>query len=133
VSAGLQPYGFFGSIQSLPVASDATWGVGNAVFRAIAVSCFRGPTPAGAGIAPLMARTIVRAFCASRSYDSTRLRYEFLSLVPLEYWTNEMCEELGAAAESNDQISQAGLYSPRMSAPDAIGEMIGRVARGLPP
>ena len=43
-----------------------------------------------------------------------------------------MLEELDVAAEFNDQISEAGLYQPRMSAPEAVRELIGRVVRGQP-
>jgi hypothetical protein len=41
-----------------------------------------------------------------------------------------MVEELQGAAEFNGQISDAVLYEPRMSAPDAIRELIARVIRG---
>lgn len=133
VNAGAQPYGFFGSIQALPVASQPTSEAADAVFRAIAISCFRGWSLTGGTVAPLMAETIVRAFCRSGSYASTRRLFEYLALIPVVQWTSQMSEDLAAAAEFNDQISQAVLSQLRMSAPDAIAQLIERVTGAQSP
>jgi len=80
VNAGGQPYRFFGSFQS--VRSDATPSLGYAVFRAIAVSCFRENLADDPGRGALVAQAIVESFCGSRSSGSTRRRFELLTLVP---------------------------------------------------
>ena len=125
VNAGLQPYGFFGSVQSLP--ADARPSLALAIFRAIAVSCFRGPSPPGAAAAPTVAQTIVQAFCLSGSYESTRQRFPFLELIPAAHWTDEMISELELATDNNEQIYEAGLRTPRQPAPGAVRELVARL------
>lgn len=83
--------------------------------------------------AALTARTVVKAFCTSGSYDSTRARFPLLSLIPNVLWTDEMIDELQMAAELNDQISEAGLTRPYRPVPDAINMLVSRIARGLEP
>lgn len=127
VNAGEQPYGFFGSFQS--VRSDAAPTLGYAVFRAIAVSCLRENLADAPDRGTLVARAIVGSFCGSRSYESTRRRFELLSLVPMSLWTDEMAEELDRATESNNQISKAVFTHPTRLVPDLVRELLGRIAR----
>lgn len=127
VNAGEQPYGFFGSFQSVP--SAATPSLGYAVFRAIAVACLRENLADDPDRGALVARAIVESFCGSRSYESTRRRFELLTLVPLSLWTDEMAEALEAATKNNNQISNAVLTNPPQSVPDLIRDLLGRIAR----
>jgi hypothetical protein len=126
VSAGQQPYGFFGSFQSTTAGEQPMGAIGHSVFRAIVVSTLRERIAEDPTIAALVARTVVSSFCASPSFDSTRRRFEHLSLIPLSEWTDEMLQALQAAKESNNQINQAFL-SKTESVPDAIDELVRRV------
>lgn len=130
VSAGLQPYGFFGSFQSVPARTPS---LGYAIFRAIVVACARDRAEEDPRRAALVARTVVEAFCVSGSYDTTRSRFPLLSLIPNALWTHDMVEDLEAAAEFNDQISEAGLTRPYRSVPDEIHKLVSRISRGLEP
>ena len=132
VNAGLQPYGFFGAKQSLPADS---WARGTAfrIFETFVVPALRALPPPGSVDATLVARTVVRAFCQSPSYDSTRQRFPLLRLIPLPLWTSEMLEELEGAAQSNYEISNAGLTQPSRPAPEAVRQLIDSVRRGVAP
>jgi hypothetical protein len=126
VNAGHQPYGFFGAVQSIAVSPSFPWRTGVAVFRAIATSSLRGG-PFGSGeAAPLVARTVVRAFCESPSYDSTRQRFPLLDLIPAEMWTDDMISEVEEATRSNNQISD-GMLSRNLTAPDAVRDLVARL------
>lgn len=125
VNAGHQAYGFFGSVQSLPVETSP-WGTAHSVFRAIATSSLRGG-PFGSGdAAPLVARTVVSAFCESPSYESTRQRFPLLDLIPDGMWTDEMVEQLQEATANNNQITDAGL-TRSLTAPDGVGQLVARL------
>jgi hypothetical protein len=127
VNAGLQPYGFFGSYQSLQANPQQPASVALAIFQAIAVACFRGQRPAGAAVAPLVARSIVRAFCQSGSYESTRQRFPLLELVPPNRLTNDLMTELERAMMENSQIREGVLRGrPGRPVPEAIRELIAR-------
>lgn len=130
VSAGLQPYGFFGSFQSVPAAAPS---LGYAVFRAIVIACTRERAEEDPTRAALTARTVVTAFCDSGSYATTRARFPLLSLIPNALWTGEMLEDLQMAAEGNNQISEAGLTRPYRPVPDEITKLVSRIVRGLEP
>jgi hypothetical protein len=134
VNAGLQPYGFFGAKQSLP-ADSWVWNTAFPIFEAFVVPALRPQPPPGSVEASLVARTVVRAFCESPSYDSTRQRFPLLRRIPPPLWTSEMFEELEAAAQSNRQISEAGLTRPSIEAPEAVRQLIDslRSGGGVPP
>ena len=83
-----------------------------------------------ARLAALVAQTIVRAFSASPSYESTRRRFPLVDLIPLDMFSRDMLDELDAAAEFNDQISEAGLRAPySSSAPEAVADPLRRASR----
>ncbi len=131
VNAGHQPYGFFGAVRSLAFDPASPWRTGLAVFRAIATSSLRGGPFGSSEAAPLVARTVVRAFCESPNYESTRQRFPLLDLISDEMWTDEMIAELEESAHSNSQISNGqisnGVLSPQLTAPDALRSLIERV------
>lgn len=128
VNAGLQPYGFFGSFQSMPVSGAVS--LGYKIVRAIGMSSMRDHAGDDPGRAALVARALVRAFSDSPSYDSTRRRFPLLELIPPPMFTQKMRDELEAATDSNDQISKAGLNAPYSKpAAVAVADLLRRVAR----
>jgi hypothetical protein len=121
VNVGLQPYGFFGALQSLPGEGRSAWDLAYSVFHAIVLSFLRLGTPDSSSTPPIVARTVVRAFCESPSYESTRQRFSLLKLIPKSQWTREMTTDLERAAVDNNQISEAGLRTrPPIAVPEAI-------------
>lgn len=124
LKVGTDPYGFFGAYQAVPVGENQrAWEVSVAVARAIAVAIFRRQRPgAGTLVAP-MADAVVEAFCRSGSFESTRRRFELLSLIPRDAWTHEHFARLERAIEENGQIREAVLPE-RRAAPDAIRELL---------
>lgn len=128
VNAGLQPYGFFGSFQSMTVSGAVS--LGHKIVRAIAMTCMRENAADDPARAALVARTLVRAFSTSPSYDSTRRRFPLLELIPLQMFTQDMRDELDMAADFNDQISEAGLNAPySKSAPAAVADLLRRITK----
>lgn len=85
---------FFGAKQSLPAARSPS-ATALSIFRTFVVPALRPQPPAGSVEATLTARTVVRAFCESPSYDSTRERFPFLRLIPPDLWTNDMMKPAG--------------------------------------
>jgi TIR domain len=81
ISAGVQPYGFFGAIQAIQAGQWGAWTIGFQVFRAIALRSFRDGPPRNANAA-IVARAVVRAVCDSPSYDGTRQRFPLLDVIP---------------------------------------------------
>jgi len=123
-------YGFVGSIQSVssdPQRPDLT---AVALFRGIAIACFRSKH-AGGDIPARTARSIVRAVSQSRSWDSTRARFPLLDLIPMHLWTPAMVAELEQAALENVEVRECilppGIPRRGKPAPEAIAELIGKV------
>ena len=97
------------------------------MVQTFAIPSMRPQPPPGSVDAKMAARTLVKAFCESPSYDSTRRRFPVLGHVPVELWTYEMLDELDAAAEFNRQINEAVLVDSRVPAPEAVRDLIKRV------
>jgi hypothetical protein len=81
-----------------------------------------------------MTDVVVDAFCRSGSFDSTRRRYELLTLVPASAWTNRHFERLEEAAVENRQIREAAIGAPDpRDAPAVIADLIARLRRNTRP
>jgi hypothetical protein len=132
VSAGLQPYGFFGSYQSLSATGRPPNAVAFGIFRAMAVACFMGKQPLGFPTTDIVATSVVKAFCKSPSYESTRDRFPLIEMVPPPLWTATMLAELESAATENSQVREGVLTARpgRPRVPEAIHELIARVRGG---
>jgi TIR domain len=127
LKAGTDPYGFFGAYQAVALGKDQrTWEVAVAVTRAIAVAIFRRQRPGAAALVGPMTDAVVDAFCLSGSFESTRRRFELLTLVPRDAWTVEHLTRLERAIEENGQIREAVLPD-RQAAPDAARELLGKL------
>ena len=127
LKAGTDPYGFFGAYQAVALGKDQrTWEVAVAVTRAIAVAIFRRQRPGAAALVGPMTEAVVDAFCLSGSFESTRRRFELLTLVPRDAWTVEHLTRLERAIEENGQIREAVL-ADRRAAIDAVRELLGKL------
>ena len=125
VKVGHDPYGFFGAYQAVAVREGtATWETGVAVARAMAIAIFRGQRPGAGRLIRPMADAVVEAFCSSGSFDTTRRRFELLTLIPRNAWTASHTEALQSAAENNPQVREAQLPD-RRPVPEAIARLVG--------
>jgi TIR domain len=134
VNAGRQPYGFFGSIQSVEADAARAWLTAHAILRAAVVAWVR-PERAASDIPAIVARSVVRIVCDSPSYDSTRTRFNLLALIPPELWTSDMMNELERAAADNSQVRECALQIPSLGrrftpAPEAIEELLEKIRQG---
>jgi hypothetical protein len=130
VQVGVDPYGFFGAYQAVAAREgERPWEIAVAIARAISVAVFRRQRPGAARMIDPMANAVVEAFCTSASFESTRRRFDLLSLVPRDAWTKNHFASLEQAAETNSQIREAVLAA-RQPAPDAIRELITTLREG---
>jgi hypothetical protein len=120
VSAGADPYGFFGTYQAVSASSAE---LVSAIARAIAVAVFRKQRQGATRLLDPMADAVVEAFCLSGTFDTARRRFEIIKLVPRQAWTHARVEKVKAALESNPQLRAAGLDSGR-SLPEATLELM---------
>jgi hypothetical protein len=77
------PYGFFGAYQALPIRSDQKPPeIATAVSRSISLAIFGGQRQGASRLIPRMTKTVVEAFCTSRSFDTSVRRFELLRHIP---------------------------------------------------
>lgn len=120
---GEQPYGFFGtyqSVQRLPDQGDAP--LSREVFRAIADAVFNLQRPAARGLSEAVALMISNAFRRSTSFENTRYWFAMLLMIPKADWTASMQEAVQAALAENAQVREANLDGGK-SVPDAVREL----------
>lgn len=134
LKVGADPYGFFGAYQALPIRDgQRPWETAVAVARAIAIAVFREQRPAASRLLGRMTDLVVEAFCRSSSFESTRRRYELLTLIPRSAWKEEHFVRLETAVRENSQIREGVLQLPEPRlAPEAIANLIAqlRTSRG---
>lgn len=124
LKVGADPYGFFGTYQALAVSENQRPSeIATAVARAIAIAIFRQQRRGASRLVEPMANAVVEAFCISRSFESTRRRFELLRLVPRERWTDDHVKRLREAAVENSQIREAVLVGGK-SVPEAVEELV---------
>jgi hypothetical protein len=135
VKVEADPYGFFGAYQAVPVREGQSgYETVTLLVRAIAVAVFSGQRPGAARLLARMTDLVVEAFCRSRSFDSTRRRYELLALVPASAWTSRHLERLEEAVVENRQIREASIGAPDpRDGPTVVAEMIARLRRSVGP
>jgi hypothetical protein len=93
------PHGFIGKYQGLTVsAGQRASAVAPALFDLLANHAMTRRR---------MARPIVYRYARSRSFDNTRAAFELLKTIPAELWTDQMVQDVLAAAETNSQVEQA--------------------------
>jgi TIR domain len=118
VKVGVDPHGFMGQYQAIPVSpepnSSSPYKVANAVFDALA----RNPKTVSA-----MAPAIARRFATSDSYQNTIDVFPLLETINSGAWTAQMAEEVKKAGEINSQVRDAVLPGGR-AVPSAAEELI---------
>jgi hypothetical protein len=130
LKVGTDPYGFFGAYQAVPVEENQrAWDVAVAVTRAIAVAIFRRQRPGAATLIGPMAAAVVEALCLSGSVESTRRRFELLSLVPKDAWKPEHFARIERALDENPKIHKAVVNC--RPAPDVIRELLDQLRRAV--
>jgi len=101
VEAGVNPYGFLGRYQALPVKKELT-----AVELSVAVS---GLLARKEQSREQMARALVQRWAATDSYAAARENFGFLKTIPIEAWTQQLVDEVWEAHDRNSQIREPNI------------------------
>jgi hypothetical protein len=95
------PHGFLGKYQGLKVGpDDRAWLIAPRVFDLLAKHDLTRSR---------MVRPVIQRYTRSGSYQNTRDVFPLLTAIPEAEWTDQMVEEVLAAAKNNTQVEQANL------------------------
>ena len=132
VSVDTDPYGFFGTYQSIRSAeSQRVAETAAAVGRAIAVATFRQQRSGAVGLLERMTDLVVDAFCRSGSSEAISRRYQLLKMIPPSAWSEELLGRVEQAMHDNAHLQEAEDYDSKRKLPDVIQELTKRIRTDL--
>ena len=131
VKVEADPYGFFGTYQALPVSrGEQPRNTAMAVSRSLVLAIFGMQRPGAVTLIPRMANTVVEAFYASRTFETTIRRFELLRLVPKSAWTADHVTRIKMALSENSKVRDCVLpLDPPTAVSRAVAELLSRMDR----
>ena len=132
VSVDTDPYGFFGTYQSIRSAeSQRVAETAAAVGRAIAVATFRQQRSGAVRLLERMTDLVVDAFCRSGSPEAVSRRYQLLMMIPPSAWSEKLLSRIEQAMHDNPHIQEAEEYESKRRFTEVIQELIKRIKANL--